>query len=158
MKVRVVYSKFAALLTAVLLGVLAAGCVAAFDEKIIFFSLLGILLVLIVAGLFYGAVYVKADSRYLVLGSVLRGKKIPISQVVSVELFQPIMAAIRICASGGFMGYWGIFRESDIGRYYGFYGKASDCFLVMMQNGDKYVVGCERLQEMVDYIRSQISA
>ncbi|MDE7335542.1 MAG: PH domain-containing protein, partial [Muribaculaceae bacterium] len=103
-------------------------------------------------------VYVKADSRYLVLGSVLRGKKIPMCKVVSVELFQPTMAAMRICASGGFMGYWGIFRESDIGRYYGFYGKASDCFLVRMQNGDKYVVGCERPQEMVDYIRSQISA
>lgn len=47
-----------------------------------------------------------------------------------VELFQPTMGAIRIFASGGFMGYWGVFRESDIGRYYGFYGKASDCFLV----------------------------
>ena len=156
MKAKVIYSKFAALLTVVLLGVLVAGCIAAFDEKISFYSLLGILLMLIVTGMFYGAVYVKADSRYLVLGSVLRGKKLLMANVQSVELFQPTMGAIRICASGGFMGYWGIFRESDIGRYYGFYGKASDCFLVRMQNGDKYVIGCDRPQEMVGYIKSQI--
>lgn len=76
--------------------------------------------------------------------------------VESVELFQPTMGSIRICASGGFMGYWGIFREGDIGRYYGFYGKASDCFLVRLKNGDKYVLGCNNHDKMVDYIYSQI--
>ncbi len=76
--------------------------------------------------------------------------------VASVELFQPTMGAIRICGSGGFMGYWGLFREGDIGRYYAFYGKASDCFLVRMKNGDKYVLGCDQPQKMVDYIESQI--
>lgn len=74
-----------------------------------------------------------------------------------VELFQPTMGAIRIFASGGFMGYWGVFRESDIGRYYGFYGKASDCFLVKMKIGDKYVLGCDNPQKIVDYIESQKS-
>ena len=76
--------------------------------------------------------------------------------VESVELFMPTMGAIRIFASGGFMGYWGIFREGDIGRYYGFYGKASDCFLVRMKNGDKYVLGCENPKIMVDYINANI--
>ena len=76
-------------------------------------------------------------------------------KVESAERFQPTMGAIRIFASGGFMGYWGIFREGDIGRYYGFYGKASDCFLVRMKNGDKYVLGCKNPDEVVSYIRSQ---
>lgn len=74
----------------------------------------------------------------------------------NVELFQPTMGAIRIFASGGFMGYWGMFREGDIGRYYAFYGKASDCFLIRMKNGDKYVLGCDNPSHMVAFIRSQI--
>lgn len=78
------------------------------------------------------------------------------SEVENVELFQPTMGAIRICASGGFMGYWGTFREGDIGNYYAFYGKASDCFLVRMKNGKKYVLGCNQPDKMIDYIKSQI--
>ena len=49
-----------------------------------------------------------------------------------------------------------IFKEGDIGRYYAFYGKASDCFLIRLKNGDKYMLGCENPAEMVRYIRSQI--
>ncbi|MDE6272144.1 MAG: PH domain-containing protein [Muribaculaceae bacterium] len=86
----------------------------------------------------------------------MRRKKIQMRNVESVQLFQPTMGAIRIFGSGGFMGYWGIFREGDIGRYYGFYGKASDCFLIRMKNGDKYVIGCAQPGKMADYIRSQI--
>ena len=91
------------------------------------------------------------------MGSVFKRKRIPMCEVVSVELFQPTMGAIRIFGSGGYMGYWGIFREGDIGRYYAFYGKASDCFLVRTKNGDKYVLGCSNPEKMVDYINSQIA-
>lgn len=91
------------------------------------------------------------------MGSLCKSRKISVRDIERVELFQPTMGAIRIFASGGFMGYWGVFRESDIGRYYGFYGKASDCFLVKMKIGDKYVLGCDNPQKIVDYIESQKS-
>lgn len=139
-----------------MLGLLFIGCIATVHEKPAFFTLLAIYLVLLISALFYGAAYIKADSNNIVLGSIFRCKKIPIRNVVSVEIFQPTMGAIRICGSGGFMGYWGIFREGDIGRYYGFYGKSSNCFLVRMKNGDKYVLGCDEPVKMVDYIKSQI--
>ncbi len=38
-----------------------------------------------------------------------------------------------------------------------FFGKASDCFLVKMKIGDKYVLGCDNPQKIVDYIESQKS-
>lgn len=118
--------------------------------------LLGIFLILFITSLFFGAAYIKADSHYIIMGSLLRGKKIPMADVESVELFQPTMGALRIVASGGYMGYWGLFREGDIGKYYGFYGKASDCFLVRMKDGRKYVLGCNNPAKMVDYIQSQL--
>lgn len=119
--------------------------------------LLFIYLILIVCALFYGASYIKADSDHVIMGSIFRKRKILIFNIKSVELFQPTMGAISICASGGFMGYWGIFKEGDIGRYYAFYGKASDCFIIYMKNGDKYILGCENPSAMVDYINSQIN-
>ena len=79
------------------------------------------------------------------------------SRIVSVERFNPTMGAKRILGSGGFMGYWGIFREGDVGRYTAYYGKASDCFMLRLDNGDQYVLGCRRSDEMIEYIRSQIS-
>lgn len=156
MKSKISYSKFVTLLTAIICVSLFIGCIATVRDEHAFFIMLFIYLIMIVSALFYGAAYIKADSKYIVLGSLLRGKKILMRNVESVELFQPTMGAIRIFASGGFMGYWGIFREGDIGRYYGFYGKASDCFLVRMKNGDKYVLGCNNPAEIVNYIKSQI--
>lgn len=144
------------MLTAILSGVLFIACIATVKEEPLFFSLLAILIILYVSGLIFGPAYIKADSDYIVLGSLLRSKKIQMRDVENVELFQPTMGAIRICASGGFWGYWGIFRESDIGQYYGFYGKASDCFIVRLKNGKKYVLGCKQPDKMVDYIKSQI--
>lgn len=156
MKSKISLSRFANILTAIIFILLFVGCIATVHEKIAFFVFLTIYIVLIVAGLFYGTAYIKADSENLILGSILRSKKIPMRNIQSVELFQPTMGAIRICGSGGFMGYWGIFKEGDIGRYYSFYGKASDCFLVRMKNGDKYVLGCDNPSKMVDHINSQI--
>lgn len=156
MKSKISYSRFVTLLTAILSGVLFVACIATVKEEPAFFSLLAIFIILYLSALFFGAAYIKADNNNIVLGSLLRSKKIPMSEIESVELFQPTMGAIRICASGGFMGYWGIFREGDIGKYYGFYGKASDCFLVRLKNGSKYVLGCDHPDKMVDYIKSQI--
>lgn len=156
MKSKISYSRFAILLTAITLGVLFAGCIATVKEEISFFSILAIYLILFVSMLFFGAAYIKADSNYIVLGSLLRSKKIPICDIENVSLYQPGTGAIRICASGGFMGYWGIFRDSVLGKYYGFYGKSSNCFLVTMKNGDKYVLGCNEPEKMVEYIKSQI--
>lgn len=156
MKSKISFSRFATVLTAIILIVLCVGCIATVHEKGAFFILLAIYIALIVAGLFYGAAYIKADSENIILGSIFRSKKIPVRDILSAELFQPTMGAIRICASGGFMGYWGIFKEGDIGRYYAFYGKASDCFLVRMKNGDKYVLGCDNPSKIVGYIDSQL--
>ena len=156
MKSKVKYSQYVTILTAIIYGVLFVGCIATVKEEPAFYCFLGIYLILFFCALFYGVAYIKATDDYIIMGSLLNSKKILMRNVESVEPFKPTMGAIRIFASGGFMGYWGIFREGDLGRYYGFYGKASDCFLVRMKNGDKYVLGCENPKRMVDYINTNI--
>lgn len=156
MKSKVVLSRFSSILTAILILGLFVGCIATIHEKPAFFTLLAVYLVLIVCALFFGTSYIEATPEYVVMGSILIKRKISIANIESVELFRPTMGAIRICGSGGFFGYWGIFQEGDIGKYSAFYGKASDCFLIRMKNGSKYVLGCENPSAMVDYINSLI--
>ena len=68
----------------------------------------------------------------------------------------PTMAKKRICGSGGWFGYYGWFSEPSIGKYFAYYGKASDCFLVTLKDGKKYVLGCESPDEMVEVINKLI--
>lgn len=158
MKLRISYSGFSTLLTVIMFVVLYVGCIATIKENPAFYWLLALYTGLIVAGLFFAPAYIMADNGNIVLGSLLKKKRIPMSEVEDVELFQPTMWAIRLCASGGFMGYWGIFREGDIGSYYGFYGKASNCFLVRLKNGKKYVLGCDQPDKMVEYIKNRLAS
>ncbi len=156
MKLKVNYSKFSIILTAIIGLVLFIGCIATVREEPAFIILLSLYLILFFATLFWAPAYVQVEDGYLILGSLCKKKKLPLSNIKSVEPCQPTMGAIRVCGSGGFMGYWGIFREGDIGRYYAFYGKSSDCFLVRMDNGDKYMVGCDDPDSMIRCIQSKI--
>lgn len=144
-------------LTWVLLVGLFVGCVLTVHEPAPFYTLLVLYIVLIVSGCLYGPSYIKADAENVVMGSPFRSSKIPVKDIESVELFQPTMGAIRIFASGGFMGYWGYFREGDIGKYYAFYGRSSDCFLIRLKDGSKYLLGCQNPDTMLTYIHSHLS-
>lgn len=155
---KITLSRYSTIITTVLVLVLFVACLATLHEKPAFFIILSLYLILLIFGLLYGAMSVKADSDYVTMRSPLKSRKIPVRDIESIELFKPTMGAIRIIGSGGFMGYWGLFKEGDIGRYRAFYGKASDCFLIRMKNGDKYVLGCESPAPMVDYINSHLSA
>ena len=54
------------------------------------------------------------------------------------------------------MGYWDRFREKGLGKYFAYYGKASDCFLVTLRDGRKYKLGCDDAGEMVSAINSRL--
>jgi len=104
----------------------------------------------------YAPLSISADEKELYVNSPFKIHTIPMRRIVSVERFMPTMGSIRIAGSGGFMGYWGMFREGDLGRYMAYYGKSSDCFIVRLDNGDKYVLGCKDPDAMVAHIQSQI--
>lgn len=118
-------------------------------------SLISAVLVLLCAlALFYMPLSVSVDDEYLCVNRSLRVKRIPLSEISSITLMQPTMAERRILGSGGWFGYWGRFRESSIGKYFAYYGKASDCFLVKLKNGCQYVLGCENPDDIVSRVSS----
>jgi len=53
---------------------------------------------------------------------------------------------------------WGAFRSDDIGNYFAYYGKATDCFLIIVNDGSKYVIGCRDVENTVNYVNSKIKS
>lgn len=117
--------------------------------------IIGLTVVLALSVLIFAPMYVSADEREVCIFSSFCFKRIPMESIDSVKLYQP-GNYIRICASGGFCGYWGLFRERSIGRYYGAYGKASQCFLIRLKNGKQYVLGCKDARKMTEFIAEQL--
>ncbi len=155
MKSRVNLSPISSILTILVIGLLLLGCINTYGEDKFWFMLVITLSLLIFSG-FYAPLTVSANKKEIAVRSPLKKHVIPMRRVVGCEFFKPTMGTARICGSGGFMGYWGIFREGDVGRFVGYYGKSSECFIIRLDNGDKYVLGCKNPNKMVDYINSQL--
>lgn len=115
-----------------------------------------LIIVLMILTLFYMPMSITCSTDELLIQRSMRIKTIPLSDIQSVKLCPPTMAEHRLCGSGGWFGYWGWFSEPSIGKYFAYYGKSSDCFLVTLKNGKQYMLGCENPSDMVDYINSQI--
>lgn len=105
MRAKIRYSRFALVLTAIIFVLFFVGCIATVNEEPAFFFLLGIYFLLFLCTLFFAPAYIEVNDRNIVLGCILRNKKIPLKDVESVEVFQPTMGTIRLCTSGGFMVY-----------------------------------------------------
>ena len=155
MESKVRLSKYSLGITIIVLGSLLAGILLVEDNKSWYFLFI-VTFLLLLFSFRYSPVKIKADEDNVTVKCITRRHNIKIDEIESVEMFQPTMTSFRLCGSGGFFGYWGIFKEGDIGRYAAYYGKVSDCFLIRMKNGNKYVLGCENPIEMVNFINSKI--
>lgn len=112
--------------------------------------------VMAIGALWYSPMYISVDNDALSIHRSLRIKDIPLNEIASIRLCPPTMGEQRICGSGGFFGYWGWFGERDLGRYFAYYGKASDCFFVTLKNGRKYMLGCSDPDAVVAAIEAKI--
>lgn len=92
----------------------------------------------------------------LVVHRALKSKVIPYSIIVSVDRCIPSAGGLRLCGSGGFMGYWGYFSDILIGTYFGYYGNRYQCVLVKLKDGMQYVVSCDSPDELVSAINDRI--
>lgn len=156
MKSRVVLSRYCVIMTLLVAGLLIFGLVASYDARSRFFVFLAIVCVTLFLSLRYAPLWINAADDAIEVRSPMRKVRFAYSDIKSVELFQPTMAAMKVCGSGGFCGHWGLYREGDIGLYMAYYGKASECFLLRMKTGDKVVLGCADALAMTDYINSRI--
>ena len=111
--------------------------------------------VLVLSALCYMPLSVSLDDKNVNINRPLKIKSIPFVEISDVRLCSPTMGAKRICGSGGWFGWYGWFKEADLGKYFAYYGKASDCFLVTLKDGRRYMLGCKDAPEMVEAINKK---
>ncbi|MDE6611673.1 MAG: PH domain-containing protein [Muribaculaceae bacterium] len=127
------------------------------EDTIVWVGLIVVISVWNIFALLYAPLSVSVDANTLNIYTVLRRKRIRIADIASAELCTPTMAEKKILSSGGYFGYWGWFSERDLGKYFAYYGKSSDCFLVRLRNGRQYMLGCDEPGAVVDCIKAQIA-
>ena len=159
MKQSVKLSAYSFFITILSLTILIAGMVLQLhnDNETAAYVLAGIIIFICLLSLFYSPLSVSVDDKSLNVIRSLRVKSIPLNEIGSICLFQPTMGERRTCGSGGWFGYWGRFYDRETGRYFAYYGKASDCFLVRLRDGRQYVIGCRNPQTIVDAVNKEIS-
>ncbi len=155
MKKKVILSTWGTIMTATGLIVLSASLYFA-KEPFTKYMVVGALIILCLTALLYMPLSISVENGELNIHRPLKIKSIPLSEIESARSVSPTMAERRICGSGGWFGYYGWFKEPTIGKYFAYYGKASDCFLVVLKDGRKYVLGCEDSEETVEYINKHI--
>lgn len=55
---------------------------------------------------------------------------------------------MRVCGSGAFFGWWGWFRNKELGRFMMYAGNLDKLIYVELINGKKYVFSCDDPQTM----------
>lgn len=115
------------------------------------------LLLMCISALIYMPLSISVNEKELCINRPLRIKQIPLSDIVEVKMVSPTMAEKRIRGSGGWMGYWGWFSEKDLGKYFAYYGNSSDCFLIKLNNGRQYMLGCSNPAAIVSYIQARLN-
>ncbi len=157
MKSKVKYSFFCKGITAVVYIVLGCAMWNEFGEGHDWIWILLIGLGLTLFGLWYAPMSIEAGEKAVKIRRPLATKVIEYDDIASVETCYPSPGGLRLCASGGFMGYWGYFTDIVIGNYFGYYGRPDQAFLITTHDGHRYVTSCADRNAMVTHIGTRIS-
>lgn len=158
MKQKIKFSTYSLAVTAAVMILFIAGIILLLgnDGKLTVFCI--ILGITTIAGLYYCPTSIEANESGVVLHRLLSPPKVfSYSAIATAEVCYPSLCGLRLCASGGFFGYWGYFHHVVTGSYIGCYGSRSNCILLKMNDGRQYVLGCDDTCELASYISSHLS-
>ena len=139
-----------------IVGMLALAVVI--DLWIASIALGAILICMCALALYFSPLSVEVDTETVTVNFPLRHRSFKLNDIASAEDVQPTMGEWRICGSGGFFGYWGWFDNKVLGRYFAYYGRGSECFIIRLRSDQIYMLGCEDHAAVLRWIQSRISA
>lgn len=145
MKLRVNYSTGAFILSVLTLAIMIGAGVYLLKwvNPAAGWTVLGVTVLMCVVSLFYSPLSVEITDNDLLINFTMRTKRIPLEEIASAVRFDPNAGlSVRICGSGGFMGWWGWFNNKKIGRYFAYFSDPSLCILLRLKSHRRYVISC----------------
>ena len=109
-----------------------------------------------ICGLYYCPKYVEVTNSLLIIGKLISKKIIPLADIASVAPYQRTMNFVRTLGSSGFMGYWGHYRNQELGKFFVYGTRMDQLILVTLKSGKKYVISCKNADEMSTQINLRL--
>lgn len=106
------------------------------------YALWGCYIVMCFATLIFMPLEVKVGDESISVVFSLRQKEFAFKDIQSIEPYQVTMNFVRYFGSGGFFGWWGWFRNQELGRFMVYASELDHVFLLKMRNGKRYVISC----------------
>lgn len=126
------------------------------DAAYIAWILWGLLAVMCLSAMFFYPREIQIKDGGLNIVFPLRTRTFPLTEIAKAEPYQVTMNFVRICGSGGLFGWWGLFRNQELGRFVVYASELDHVFLVELNDGSRYVISCPDPETMCAMIRDAI--
>jgi hypothetical protein len=93
----------------------------------------------------------------LVVRRLVRDVVIPLGQIREIRRMEPRDARFvwRLCGSGGFLGFFGLFYSRALGDFWAYAGNREDLVLLMQTDGTKIVISPYPPDAFVETVQGQ---
>lgn len=98
----------------------------------------------------------KINEDKLTICKLAGVKEIPFLAIEKIEPYKDYHSDIRLMGNGGFLGYTGLFRNKELGKYTAFIGNYSQAFYIRTKSGKIYVTSSEQREEIIRQIQLKL--
>lgn len=119
-------------------------------------STFSIVLLLSVYFVLQAPMSLKLSDDKLIISKLVGMKIIPYSDIEKIEPYEDYHSDIRLMGNEGFLGYTGLFRNKELGKYTAFVGNYSQAFYIRTKSGKIYVTSSEQREEIIRQIRLKL--
>jgi hypothetical protein len=95
-----------------------------------------------------------SDTRF-VLKKIFGKVAIDYDQIIAVESYR-FSTDMRLCGSGGFCGFTGIFFNPQKGKYSSYIVNPAQSFMITTKNGKRYAFSCKNALTAIEIIEKHI--
>lgn len=95
-----------------------------------------------VAAAFFSPTRIIVTDTNLIIKFSLRSKVIPLAEIESAAPYQRTMNFVRTFGSGGYYGWWGRFRNQELGKFFVYATNLRRLILITTRSGRKYILSC----------------
>lgn len=144
------------LLLVLLVGVFGVMAVDAYAQRSGYFYIAVATLVVVGVLLCYVPLRLELTADALVIHKIIGRRQLPFSRIVAVSpREQGWKGDIRVCGSGGLLGFLGWFRSREVGTYFSYVTDTSSMFWVITADRT-YLLSCNDSGEMVGQLSERI--
>ncbi len=106
-----------------------------------------------VAAAFFSPTRILVTDTNLIIKFSLRSKAIPLAEIKSAVPYQRTMHFARTFGSGGYYGWWGWFRNQELGRFFVYATNLRRLILITTDSGRKYIISCSDPASLIDRLQ-----